>query len=127
MAVMFSAKKSAEESEMLKVSVVGFIADQAPRKKDIRYFLPFLNHNTPVLTGTEKIIKHYGFEAWFLKVKRVRRGFYEAELVQLFDNPQSLSDFERTDRYFQILEDMINECPELYLWSHNRFRSATLI
>lgn len=110
-----------------KVSVVGFIADQAPRKKDIRYFLPFLNHHTPVLTGTEKIIKHYGFEAWFLKVKRVKRGFYEAELVQLFDNPQSLSDFELTDRYFQKLEEMIYECPELYLWTHNRFRSATLI
>lgn len=110
-----------------KVSIVGFIADQAPRKKDIRYFLPFLNHRTPVLTGTEKIVKHYGFEAWFLNIRRVKRGFYEAELVQLFNNPQSLSDFELTDRYFQLLERMIYECPELYLWSHNRFRSATVI
>ena len=54
-----------------KVSIIGFIADQSPRKKDSRYFIPFLNHNVPVLTGTEKITKHYGFEAFFIRMKRV--------------------------------------------------------
>ena len=107
-----------------KVGIVGFIADHSPRKKDAHHFLSFLNHDTPVLTGTEKIIKHYNFEAWFLKMKRVKRGYYEAELVRLHENPKSLSDFELTAMYFQILEEMILECPELYLWTHNRFKYA---
>lgn len=107
-----------------KVGIVGFIADHSPRKKDAHHFLSFLNHDTPVLTGTEKIIKHYDFEAWFLKMKRVKRGYYEAELVRLHENPKSLSDFELTAMYFQILEEMILECPELYLWTHNRFKYA---
>ena len=119
-----TARYITEQVAAHNVSIIGFIADQAPRKKDIRYYLPFLNHRTPVLTGTEKIIKHYGFEAWFLKMKRVKRGYYEAEFVQLHDNTHSLPDFELTDSYFQALEQMILECPELYLWSHNRFRSA---
>lgn len=107
-----------------KVGIVGFIADHSPRRKDARHFLSFLNHEAPVLTGTEKIIKHYDFEAWFLKMKRVKRGFYEAELVRLHENPKSLPDFELTAMYFQMLEEMILDRPELYLWTHNRFKYA---
>ena len=107
-----------------KVSIIGFIADQSPRKRDARHFIPFLNHQTPVLTGTEKIIKHYGFEAWFLDMKRVKRGFYEARLIRMHAAPQSLPDFELTTIYYQMLEQMIKERPELYLWTHNRFKHA---
>lgn len=119
-----TARYITEQVATHNVCIIGFIADQSPRKKDIRYYLPFLNHQTPVLTGTEKIIKHYGFDAWFLKMKRIKRGYYEAEFVQLHDNTQLLPDFVLTDSYFQMLEEMILESPELYLWSHNRFRHA---
>jgi len=107
-----------------KVGIVGFIADHSPRKKDARHFLSFLNHDAPVLTGTEKVIKHYNFEAWFLNVKCIKRGFYEAELVRLHENPKELPDFELTALYFQMLEKMIVSRPELYLWTHNRFKYA---
>ncbi len=103
---------------------IGFIADQSPKKQEARYFIPFLHHKTPVLTGTEKITKHYGFEAWFLKVNRIKRGYYEAEFVQMNKNPQSLPDFELTTIYFQLLEKEIGRQPELYLWTHNRFKHA---
>lgn len=107
-----------------ETSIVGFIADQSPRKKDVRHFLSFLHHDTPVLTGTEKIIKHYGFESWFLDIKRVKRGYYEAELVKMHDAPQQLPDFELTAIYYRMLEQMIQKRPELYLWTHNRFKHA---
>ena len=107
-----------------KVGIVGFIADQSPKKKESRHFLHFLNHEAPVLTGTEKMIKHYGFEAWFLDMKRVKRGYYEAELIQINDNPQAVPDFELTAVYVRMLEQMIRNCPELYLWTHNRFKHA---
>lgn len=107
-----------------KVSIIGFIADQSPARQDIGYYLRFLNHQIPVLTGSEKITKHYGFEAWFLDVKRVKRGYYEAEFVQIHENPQSQPDFEITERYYRLLEQMIRRQPELYLWSHKRFKHA---
>lgn len=110
-----------------KVCIIGFIADQSPRKIESHHFLHFLNHNTPVLTGTEKITKHYGFEAFFLSVKRVKRGYYEAEFIRLHDNPKSLSDYELTSLYYKMLEKCINTHPELYLWSHNRFRNAEML
>ena len=107
-----------------KVAAIGFIADQSPRKKDAHYYLNFLNHEVPALVGTEKLTKHYGFEAWYLNVKRVKRGYYEAEFVRLHENPSELPDFELTEIYYQRLEEMIKTQPELYLWSHNRFRLA---
>ena len=106
------------------LSVTGYIADQSPKKSEARHFLPFLNHWTPVLTGTEKLTKHYGFDAWYLDVRRVKRGYYEAEFVRMHDQPQSLPDFELTALYFQHLEQTIRRQPELYLWTHNRFKHA---
>lgn len=105
-----------------KVSIIGFIADQSPRFIELNYFLPFLNHDTPVLTGTEKIIRHFHFDPWFVKTTKVKRGYYEVEFVHM--HPDMQSKYGLTDLYFSMLEDMIRERPELYLWSHNRFKHA---
>lgn len=113
-----------ELAQQGKVSIIGFIADQSPKKREVRHFLHFLNHDTPVLTGTEKIAKHYGFEPWFVSVRRVRRGCYEAEFVKMHDDARSLPDFELTAIYYRMLEEMIRRRPELYLWTHNRFKHA---
>lgn len=113
-----------EQNKASKVCVIGFIADQSPRINDARFFLPFLNHQVPVLVGTEKITKHYDFDAWFVRLRRVRRGFYEADLVQMHSAPKSLPDFELTAIYFRMLEQAIQEQPELYLWTHRRFKHA---
>lgn len=107
-----------------KVCTIGFIADQSPRWNESRHFLPFLHHSVPVLTGTEKIAKHYGFEVFFLEVNRVKRGYYEAEFIRLHENPRSVPDFELTALYFQHLERAIQRRPEFYLWTHNRFKHA---
>jgi KDO2-lipid IV(A) lauroyltransferase len=104
--------------------LIGFIADQSPKRRDAKYFIPFLNHQVPVLTGTEKATKHFDYEAMFLRVKRVKRGYYECEFVPLHDHPQEAPDFELTQRYFQLLEEEIRQHPELYLWTHNRFKYA---
>ncbi len=107
-----------------KVCVIGFIADQSPRKRDVRHFLHFLHHDVPVQTGTEKVVKHYGFTAWYLDVKKVRRGYYEAEFIPLHEDPAALPDFELTALYFERLEQTILRQPELYLWTHKRFKHA---
>lgn len=113
-----------EQVKEHRVCVTGFIADQSPRMKDVRYFLPFLNHQVPVLIGTEKLTKHYDFAAWFVRVKRVSRGFYEAEVIRMHEDPKSLPDYELTEIYFRMLEETIQAQPELYLWSHRRFKHA---
>lgn len=105
--------------------IIGFIADQSPKRREAKHFVPFLNHTIPILTGTEKATKHYGYEALFINMKRVRRGYYECELTYLHPRPTSLPDFELTHLYFKRLEKEIRQRPELYLWTHNRFKYAT--
>ncbi|MGN0213281.1 MAG: lysophospholipid acyltransferase family protein [Muribaculaceae bacterium] len=104
--------------------IIGFIADQSPKFRESKYFVPFLNHDTPVLTGSEKVVKRYGYQAVFLGVRRVRRGYYECTISSLHPNAPELPDFELTRLYFQKLEEEITQRPELYLWTHNRFKHA---
>lgn len=119
-----TARYVTELANNKKVCLIGFIADQSPKKRESRHFLKFLNHKAPVLIGSEKIIKHYGFEAFYLDVKRIKRGYYEAEFVPLYESPKYLTDFQLTALYFQHLEQTILRQPELYLWTHNRFKHA---
>ncbi len=112
----------AEAAKDDRAYMIGFIADQSPKKREVKHFLHFLNHEIPVLTGSEKATKHFGYEAVYINMKRVRRGRYECEFSLLHDNPQSLPDFELTSLYFKRLEQEIIENPEYYLWTHNRFK-----
>lgn len=107
-----------------KPCMIGFIADQSPKKREAKHFLRFLNHNVPVLTGSEKATKHFGYEAMFVSMKRIKRGYYQCTFLPLHKDPKSLPDFELTHLYYKRLEQEIVETPELYLWTHNRFKHA---
>jgi len=111
-----------EQAKNNIATITCYVADQSPRKSQIQHYVPFLHRCTPAFIGAEKITKRYGFEAWYLDVRRIKRGYFEAAFVQLHDNPQSLPDFELTDIYYRYLEQTIRRQPELYLWTHNRFK-----
>ncbi len=114
----------AEASHDDRPYIIGFIADQSPKKREVKHFLRFLGQDIPVLTGTEKATKHYGYEAMYISMNRVERGRYECEFSLLHDDPRSLPDFELTALYFKRLEQEIIKNPEYYLWTHNRFKHA---
>ncbi len=105
-----------------KQYIYGLIADQSPKRRDAKQFVRFLNHLTPVIVATEKAAKHYGNEAVFIDMKRLSRGYYEGEFILLHGDPQSLPDYELTRLYFRHLEEEILRQPELYLWTHKRFK-----
>ncbi len=105
-----------------KLVVIGYISDQVPYWNNIHHWLQFLNHDTPVLTGTERLAKQTGHAVLYIDVRRLRRGYYEAEFVLIERNPKAVPDFQLTDRYFQLLEASIRRAPECYLWTHNRWK-----
>jgi len=104
--------------------IYGLIADQSPRKNESKHYTTFLNHRVPVVTGPEKATKHFGFAAVYISVKKCKRGYYECIISPLHDNVQTLPDYELTTLYYQRLENDILQQPELYLWTHNRFKYA---
>lgn len=102
--------------------VIGYIGDQVPFWNNIHHWCQFLNHDTPVLTGTERLARQTGQAAFYLDVRRLRRGYYEAEFKLITREPKQLAEFELTDIYFRMLEESIRRDPACYLWSHNRWK-----
>ena len=102
--------------------VIGYIADQKPHWVNIHHWVDFLHHDTPVLTGTERIVKKVNHAVFFLDIRRVRRGYYEATFKLITREPQKMADYEITDAYFRLLEESIRRAPEFWLWSHDRWK-----
>ena len=102
--------------------VIGYISDQVPFWTNIHHWVDFLHHDTPVLTGTERIARKVKHAVFFLDVRRIRRGYYEAEFKLITREPQAKQEYEITDIYYQMLEQRIRQTPEFWLWSHNRWK-----
>lgn len=102
--------------------ILGYISDQIPFWNNIHHWLDFLNHDTPVLTGTEKIVRSTAQVPFYADVRRVRRGYYECTFVPMTTDLQESSCWALTDEYFRRLEQSIRRQPECYLWSHNRWK-----
>jgi len=98
------------------------LGDQRPLFRHIQYWTRFLNQDTPVYLGTEKIARKMNLAVVFSKMRKIRRGFYEIEFIPLIENSQETKEHEITDKYLSILEKTINERPELWLWTHKRWK-----
>lgn len=104
-------------------TVTGYIADQAPGL-NIHLFLDFLNHDTGVYTGAERISKFLGAQAYYGHITRPRRGYYVLRLIKISDNVKREEMFSTTREYFRLLEANIKEAPQYWLWSHRRWKRS---
>lgn len=101
---------------------VGYISDQKPHWVNIHHWVDFLNHDTPVLTGTERIARSTGHAVFYADVTRLSRGHYNCEMRLITRDPKSMAEWELTDIYFRELEATIRRNPAIWLWSHNRWK-----
>jgi len=99
-----------------------FLADQRPRMKNIQYWTTFLNQDTPVLLGPEKISKKLDMAVVFFHVRKIKRGYYENEFKLVTDNASEEIEFAITEKHVRYLEALIAEEPAHWLWSHKRWK-----
>lgn len=100
-----------------------FVADQTPTYQDSDYFMEFLNQDTLVYTGTERIARLTNFPVVFCEIRRKkRRGFYTCKFTTLVENPKQLPAHEITHIHNRFTEQIIREEPEYWLWSHRRWK-----
>lgn len=98
------------------------LSDQTPKLGSFKHRDTFMGINVPMFTGTEELAKKLDFAVLYLKVEKVKRGYYTATFVPLVDNPKEYPDFQITRMFFDALETQIREKPEYYLWSHKRWK-----
>ncbi|HEY1031971.1 MAG TPA: lysophospholipid acyltransferase family protein [Flavipsychrobacter sp.] len=104
-----------------ELNATAFIADQTPAPQNA-YWTTFLNQDTPVFKGTEMISRKVNYTVVYATVKRVKRGYYEMFAEVLCDNPKATGDGEISEMHTRKLEKDIREQPEVWLWSHRRWK-----
>lgn len=117
-----SAKTLLEMSAAGIPSVTGYIADQTPSRRAIHHWLPFLNHDTPVFTGAERISRRLHAAVYYLDISRTQRGMYVGEFIRISPDASAEVPNQITESYFRLLEKSIRRQPSLWLWTHRRWK-----
>ena len=102
--------------------ILGLIADQTPPRPEIDHWFDFLHQPTPFFMGVEKLALKFGMPVYVMNLTKVSRAHYEMGFVQIYDGQESVEEFEITKRYAAELEKIIRRSPELWMWSHRRWK-----
>lgn len=105
-----------------EITTTAFIADQTPHNLSSAHWMNFLNQDTPVFLGTERIARKLNYPVVYAFVRKVKRGHYEINAEMLVEHPSGTSDGEITELHTRRLEKDIYSQPETWLWSHRRWK-----
>lgn len=105
-----------------KPRLIGLIGDQTPTLKDANYWTPFLNQETAVFSGTEKLAKKLKCPVVFVHIDKKANGYYEMSFEVITENPELHPEGEITNLHTKKLEQKIQKRPDLWLWSHRRWK-----
>lgn len=98
------------------------LSDQSPPDSRKSYWTKFLNQDTAVLFGTEQMAHEFDLSVVYFSVNKIKRGHYEMTLELLVDDSVSFNWGEITELHTKKLEHTIRQRPELWLWSHKRWK-----
>jgi KDO2-lipid IV(A) lauroyltransferase len=113
---LFRSNKKGEKTITL------ILSDQTPKLGAFKQRDTFMGVDVPVFTGTEELAKKLDFAVVYLKVVKVKRGYYSASFVPLAENPKEFKDYEITRLFLNEIEKQIRKAPQFYLWSHKRWK-----
>jgi len=103
-------------------SLFGYISDQSPKWENMHLWVDFLNHDTPVFTGAERIMQKMNDAVFFVDMQRPYRGKYICTFRLISNEAAKEEEFAITRRFYQMLEENIRRQPPFYLWTHNRWK-----
>lgn len=102
--------------------LLALAADQSPADPAKAYWLNFFGKPTAFVTGPEKGARLSNLPVFFCNIKKPRRGHYYAEFTFITDDPASTKEGELTIRFARYLEGIIQQQPDMWLWSHRRWK-----
>ena len=102
--------------------IYAMVADQSPTLEQSNVRINFLNRDTLVYTGVEKISKKYNMPVFYLNIKLTSKGYYESTFEEINSKNINGKKLEITKEFFSKLENQIKSEPRLWLWSHKRWK-----
>jgi KDO2-lipid IV(A) lauroyltransferase len=103
-------------------SVTFLVNDQRPIREQISNRITFLNQDTPVQDGLDRLARKFGLVVLFIQVSRRTRGFYDVTFNLLPEITEETLPDGITESYMRMLEKQIREEPALWLWTHRRWK-----
>ena len=103
-------------------TVMGLVADQSPTLRPDSHWFKFLNQDTAFHDGAEAMALKFKLPVYFAYSKRIAPGRYQIRFDEIYNGTEEVAPHEITERYVRKLESMILECPELWMWSHKRWK-----
>lgn len=107
--------------------LAGFMSDQKPSHADDTHIVQFLNHPTAIITGTETLARRLGMGVIYWDMTKPSRGHYHIQCRLITDDPASLPPGAITDAYAQMLQTTILRQPDIWLWTHNRWKNPVTL
>ena len=104
--------------------LVVFIADQTPSKANLHYWTSFLNQESAILTGPERMARKLDVPVIFADTQKTERGYYAVDLRLITEQPKETPEFWITEQYARLMESCIMRDPAYWLWSHNRWKHS---
>ncbi|MCE7054058.1 lysophospholipid acyltransferase family protein [Algoriphagus sp. AGSA1] len=106
-----------------KPRIVHLAADQRPPVSDSRYTRGFMNRPALFFEGGEFMAKKMGLPVFYGQITKVKRGHYRFVFTELARPPYTDHPAHSiTDEFCRRLEENIRRQPDLYLWSHKRWK-----
>jgi KDO2-lipid IV(A) lauroyltransferase len=102
--------------------IYGMVSDQSPMVSKAQYWNTFMGIKVPVFNGAEVLARKLDLAVVFLKVSKVKRGYYRADFIPITRNGKSTKEHEITEQFLRLTEQQIKERPEHYLWTHRRWK-----
>ena len=102
--------------------LIGLAADQSPGDPSRAYWLNFFGKPTAFVTGPEKGARARNLPVFFCYITKPKRGHYHIVFTLAEENPMHLKDGELTVRFARYLEEVIRRLPDMWLWSHRRWK-----
>jgi len=100
--------------------LIVMLADQSGPRSG--YWTDFLNRPASFHRGAEKLAQSLALPLLFARCRRLRRGYYEMEFLELSLPPHEASGDELLRRYVDTAEEAIRAQPETYLWTNRRWK-----
>jgi Kdo2-lipid IVA lauroyltransferase/acyltransferase len=106
-----------------QLHAVAMHADQMPASAGRPLWLTFLGRDTAFYPGPGEIARLTGYAAFFVPMRRIRRGHYQVDFIPLCAAGEALDPQVFTARYAGMVEQMIRASPADWTWIHKRWKT----
>ncbi|WP_344929751.1 lysophospholipid acyltransferase family protein [Aquimarina addita] len=121
-AKVFREIYSNQNKENPDLNLYGLISDQSPKLDRAMFWSDFMGIKVPAFMGGEVLAKRLDLSIYYFHVEKIKRGYYEATLVPIAEDPTNVPDYYITEQFLRHLETQIRNKPEYYLWTHKRWK-----